>query len=101
MPPTALMMPPLVSETALATTSLCAGVTCGSAALNEDSRNLLTPSTASTAMYSGTLRLSATISAAVTSTSAARTGADQTRICRRDQRSMSTPANGPISEYGR
>ena len=27
--------------------------------------------------------------------------ADQTRICRRDQRSMNTPANGPISEYGR
>src|SRR5580692_7473761 len=24
-----------------------------------------------------------------------------TRICRRDQRSMNTPANGPISEYGR
>src|ERR1022692_37194 len=27
--------------------------------------------------------------------------ADLTRICRRDQRSMNTPANGPISEYGR
>src|ERR1035437_5760274 len=27
--------------------------------------------------------------------------AARTRICRRDQRSMNTPANGPISEYGR
>ena len=39
--------------------------------------------------------------AAVPATKTARSQADQTRICRRDQRSMKTPANGPISEYGR
>jgi len=40
------------------------------------------------------------MSAAVSTTKAARRTADQTRIWRRDQRSMNTPANGPISEYG-
>src|SRR5260370_30032997 len=39
--------------------------------------------------------------AAVSTTKTARSRADQTRIWRRDQRSMNTPANGPISEYGR
>ena len=52
-------------------------------------------------MYSGTPRLPAAITAAVTTTNTARISADQTRIWRRDQRSMNTPANGPISEYGR
>jgi hypothetical protein len=50
MPPSALIRPPIVSETALATTSLSGGVTCGSATLSADSRNRLTPDTASTAM---------------------------------------------------
>ena len=35
---------------------------------------------------------------AVRATKAARSRADQTRICRRCQRSMNTPANGPASE---
>ena len=52
-------------------------------------------------MYSGTPRLPAAITAAVATTNTARISADQTRIWRRDQRSMNTPANGPISEYGR
>jgi len=38
---------------------------------------------------------------AVMATNIARTTADQSRIWRRDQRSMNTPANGPASEYGR
>ena len=38
---------------------------------------------------------------AVSPTNSDRSRADQTRIWRRDQRSMRTPANGPISEYGR
>ena len=43
------------------------------------------------------LRRTAT-SSAVTATSPARTSADTSRIWRRDQRSMKTPANGPMSE---
>ena len=50
MPPSALIMPPSVSETALATTSLRGGVTCGKATLSEAWRNRLTPDTQSTAM---------------------------------------------------
>ena len=34
-------------------------------------------------------------------TGAARSSGDTTMIRRRDQRSMKTPANGPITEYGR
>src|SRR5258708_12356036 len=41
------------------------------------------------------------MTAAVSTTKTERSRADQTRIWRRDQRSMNTPANGPISEYGR
>ena len=49
MPPSALMIPPEVSETELAITSLSVADTCGSAALSADRMNLLTPSSASTA----------------------------------------------------
>ena len=38
---------------------------------------------------------------AVIATKTDLSSAEQTRIWRRDQRSMKTPANGPISEYGR
>src|SRR5258708_3537373 len=41
------------------------------------------------------------MNAAVSATKPERSRADTTRIWRRDQRSMNTPANGPISEYGR
>jgi len=40
------------------------------------------------------------INAAVSTTKADRSRADQTRIWRLDHRSINTPANGPISEYG-
>src|SRR5258708_12700415 len=39
--------------------------------------------------------------AAVSATKTERNRADRARIWRRDHRSMNTPANGPISEYGR
>jgi len=95
------MMPPAVGDTALAITSMSSSTTCGSAADSVDSRNRLTPSTSSKATYNGTERLFAAISAAVATTNVARSRADQTRIWRLDHRSMNTPANGPISEYGR
>src|SRR5215471_13828706 len=41
------------------------------------------------------------MTAAVTTTKTDRSSADSSRIWRRDQRSMSTPANGPIREYGK
>src|SRR5579872_4597512 len=41
------------------------------------------------------------MTAAVPATKTERASADRARIWRRDQRSMSTPANGPITEYGR
>src|SRR5262249_61530351 len=75
--------------------------TCGSAADSEERKNLLTPSTARTLMYRGGPRRPEATREAVSTTKLARSRADQTRICRRDQRSMNTPANGPISEYGR
>jgi hypothetical protein len=95
------MMPPAVGDTELAMTSLSSGTTCGSAADSEDRKNRLTPSTSSTPAYSGTPRLPEATSMAVAATNRVRSSADQTRIWRRDQRSMNTPANGPISEYGR
>src|SRR5215469_17474485 len=94
------MMPPAVGDTELAITSSSSATTCGSAADSEDRKNLFTPSTSSTATYSGGPWLPAAISAAVSTTKADRSRADQTRIWRLDQRSMNTPANGPISEYG-
>src|SRR6516164_7373848 len=95
------MIPPTVGETEFAITSLSSATTCGSAADSEDRKNRFTPSTSRTATYSGAPRLPAAISAAVSTTKADRSTADQTRIWRLDQRSMNTPANGPISEYGR
>src|SRR3984885_6931704 len=95
------MMPPAVGDTELAMTSLSSATTCGSAADSEDRKNRFTPSTSRTATYSGAPRLPAAIRTAVRTTKADRTTADQTRIWRRDHRSMSTPANGPTSEYGR
>ncbi len=41
------------------------------------------------------------MTAAVATTKTERSSADSSRIWRRDQRSMNTPANGPISEYGK
>ncbi len=89
---------PEVGATELAITSLSSATTWGRAADSEDRKNLFTPSTTSTLAYSGTPRLPEATSSAVTVTTAERMSADQTRICLRDQRSMSTPANGPISE---
>ena len=94
------MMPPAVGETEFAITSSSSATTCGSAADREDRKNRFTPSTSRTAMYSGGPWLPAAISAAVSTTKVVRSRADQTRIWRLDQRSMNTPANGPISEYG-
>ena len=94
-------MPPTVGDTEFAITSSSSATTCGSAAESEDKKNLFTPSTSSTATYSGTPRSPRAMSAAVSATNADRSTADQTRIWRRDQRSMNTPAKGPISEYGR
>jgi len=101
MPPIAPTMPPTVGDTEFAITSLSSATTCGSAADSEARKNRFTPSTSSTATYSGTPRSPAAMTAAVSSTNADRSSAARTRICRRDQRSMSTPANGPMSEYGR
>ena len=100
-PPIVAEMPPAVGDTELAMTSLSSATTCGSAADSEDRKNLFTPRTSSTATYSGTPRLPRAMNAAVSATKADRSRADQTRIWRLDQRSMKTPANGPISEYGR
>jgi hypothetical protein len=97
-PPIEAMIPPAVGDTALAITSLSPATTCGSAADSEDRKNRLTPSTSRTPMYSGTPSLPEATSPAVIATNSARSSADQTRIWRRDQRSMNTPANGPISE---
>src|SRR5260370_7059576 len=101
MPPIAPTIPPTVGDTELAITSLSSATTCGSAADSEARKNRFTPSISSTATYSGRPRPPDAMIAAVTTTNAERTRADRTRIWRRDQRSMNTPANGPMSEYGR
>ena len=97
-PPMNPAIVPEVGATELAMTSLSSATTCGMAADSADRKNRFTPSTASTPAYSGTPRLPEVTRAAVSATNTARTSADQTRIWRRDQRSMKTPANGPISE---
>ena len=94
-------MVPTVGAIAFAITSVSSATTCGSAADSEDRKNRLTPRTASTPTYRGAPRPPEATRKAVRATNVARSRADQTRICRRDQRSMNTPANGPISEYGR
>ena len=100
-PPIVAEMPPAVGETEFAITSLSSATTCGSAADSEDRKNRFTPRTSRTATYSGTPRLPSAMKAAVSATKTDRSRADQTRIWRLAQRSMSTPANGPSSEYGR
>jgi len=100
-PPIAPTMPPTVGDTELAITSLSSATTCGSAADSEARKNRFTPSTSSTATYSGSPRPPDAMMAAVRTTNAERSSADTTRIWRRDQRSMNTPANGPMTEYGR
>jgi len=94
-------MVPTVGATELAITSVSSLTTCGRAADSEERKNRLTPRTASTLTYSGGPSRPEATRAAVRATKEARSRADQTRICRRDQRSMNTPANGPTSEYGR
>ena len=90
-------MLPAVGATELAITSLSSLTTCGSAADSEDRKNRFTPAPAARRLQRHPSLPQAT-SEAVTTTNSERTTADQTRICRRDQRSMNTPANGPISE---
>ena len=92
---------PIGGATALAITSLSSRTTCGVAADRADRKNRFTPNTTSAAAYTGRPRLPAAIRRPVSATAPPRSTADQTRIWRRDQRSMNTPANGPISEYGR
>ena len=94
-------MPPTVGDIELAITSSSPATTCGSAAESEDRKNRFTPRMSSTATYSATPRLPSAMNAAVSATKIDRSRADQTRIWRLAQRSMNTPANGPISEYGR
>ena len=101
MPPMVAEMPPMVGDTEFAITSLSSATTCGSATESEDRKNRFTPRTRSTATYSSAPRLPSAMDAAVSATNTDRSRADRTRIWRRDQRSMKTPANGPISEYGR
>jgi hypothetical protein len=97
-PPTVAETPPMVGDTELAITSLSSATTCGNAADSEDRKKRFTPRTSSTATYSAAPRLPSAMDAAVSPTNSDRSRADQTRIWRRDQRSMSTPANGPMSE---
>ena len=98
MPATEVAIPPTVGATEFAITSLSPGTTCGSAADSEARKNRLTPSAASALTYRGTPSWPESTSSAVTVTRPARTSADTSRIWRRDQRSMKTPANGPMSE---
>jgi hypothetical protein len=100
-PPMKATTVPEVGATELAMTSLSELITCGSAADSDDRKNRLTPSTRRAPMYSGSPNVPVATKPAATATKANRVSADQTRICRRDQRSMNTPANGPTSEYGR
>jgi len=101
MPATDVTIPPTVGAREFAITSLSSRTTCGRAADSEARKNRLTPSAASALTYRGTPSRPKVTSSAVTATRPARTSADTSRIWRRDQRSMKTPANGPMSEYGR
>ncbi len=74
------MMPPTVGDTEFAITSLSSATTCGSAAESEDRKNLFTPSTSSTATYSGAPRSPSAMNVAVSATKTNRSRADQTRI---------------------
>ena len=97
-PATVVTMPPIVGATELAMTSLSSRTTCGSAADSEARKNRFTPRAASALTYSGMPSSPEPISSAVIATRTARTSAETSRIWRRDQRSMNTPANGPMNE---
>jgi len=79
-------MVPTVGATELAITQRVL-LTRAERGRQRDRKNRLTPSTASTPTYSGSPRLPEATRKAVRVTKIARTSADQTRICRRDQRS--------------
>ena len=101
MPPMNATTVPEVGPTEFAMTSSRGATTCGSAAESEDRKNRLTPRTTSAASQMGRPSAPVTTKTAAIAAKPARSSADQTMIWRRDQRSMKTPANGPISEYGR
>src|SRR6185437_2933252 len=101
MPPMKATTVPEVGPTEFAITSSLAPTTCGSAADRADRKNRLTPSTMRAASQTGSPRALEAMNMAPSATKPPRASADQNRIWRRDHRSMKTPANGPISEYGR
>src|SRR5262249_35031172 len=100
-PPIAPTIPPTVGDPELAITSLSSATPAGRAAGRDARKTRFTPSTSSTATDSSSPWPPDAMMAAVTTTNAERSRADKTRIWRRDQRSMKTPANGPMTEYGR
>jgi hypothetical protein len=100
-PPINATTVPDVGPTEFAMTSSSSGTTCGSAADSEERKNRFTPRTTSAASQTGTPSAPNAMKIAVSVAKPARSTADHAMICRRDHRSMKTPANGPISEYGR
>ena len=101
MPPMNATTVPDVGPTEFAMTSSSWRTTCGSAAESEERKNLFTPSTIRAASQTGSPSAPTAMKTAVSAPNPARSTADHAMICRRDHLSMKTPANGPISEYGR
>jgi len=91
---------PAVVARAFAVTSRLVSTTCGSAADSADRKNRLIPRLPRASATKSGPSFPATTSPASGISSAARTTLEMTRICRRLHRSMSTPANGPTTEYG-
>ena len=91
---------PAVGVSALAVTRSSTSTTCGSDAESPASRNRLTDSATSTTPNRPGPCTSAAMSTAITATRPTRTKLDQASTCRRDQRSSSTPTNGPSALNG-
>ncbi len=98
--PRKLAAVPQVGVTALAIISRSAGTTCGSAAESPARKNRLTLSSTSAAARNAAPSAPAATSTPVSPASTAFTSAETSSTWRRDQRSMSTPANGPTTENG-
>ena len=91
---------PSVGNKAFAGTKSSPLTTCGNDADNEACTNLLTPRLTSTKTASKEFGEWPVITTAIASMVTTRTKFARSKIVRRDQRSISTPTKGPITEYG-
>src|SRR5437899_720412 len=99
-PPLTAEIVPAVGDIALAVNSSPSGTTCGSDADSADNTNRLTDRTVKAETKNQVVPAGEKTTAATIRARRPRRTLATNRICRRCQRSIKTPANGPRNEYG-